>query len=190
MKNNLDYYVFKKKILSDKFCDETIKQLNKNKNWKKHTFYNNKTKKHRKFSGKKELDISFEENIDNKKEIMNSIWYAIEEYLLKHLKFKWFNSWVGYSNIRFNKYSTNTKMAEHCDHIHDLFEGPIKGVPIFSIVGLLNDNFKGGDFIMFQNKKIKLSKGEILIFPSNFLYPHRVDLIKKVTRHSYVSWVW
>ena len=35
MKNNLDYYVFKKKILSDKFCDETIKQLNKNKNWKK-----------------------------------------------------------------------------------------------------------------------------------------------------------
>jgi len=190
VKNNLDYYVFKKKILSDEFCDETVKELNKNKTWKKHTFYYNTTGEIKKPSGNQELEVSFEDSISNKKEIMDSIWYAIEEYVSSHLKFKWFNSWVGYSNIRFNKYSKNTKMAEHCDHIHDLFEGPIKGVPILSIVGLLNDNYTGGDFIMFKNKKIKLSKGEILIFPSNFLYPHRVDLVKKGTRHSYVSWVW
>ena len=39
MNNNLDYYIFKKKILSDEFCDETVKNLNKHKSWKKHTFY-------------------------------------------------------------------------------------------------------------------------------------------------------
>ena len=81
-------------------------------------------------------------------------------------------------------------MAEHCDHIHSLFDGEIKGIPILSIVGTLNENYEGGEFIMFQDKEIKLLTGDLLIFPSNFLYPHRVDPVKKGTRYSYVSWVY
>jgi len=81
-------------------------------------------------------------------------------------------------------------MAEHCDHIQDMFDGERKGVPVLSIVGTLNDNYKGGEFIMFQDKKINLEKGDLLIFPSNFLYPHKVNEITKGIRYSYVSWTW
>lgn len=120
---------------------------------------------------------------------MGKLWLAIDSYI-KDYKFNWFNGWQGYSRIRFNRYSKTKKMAEHCDHIHSLFDGEIKGIPILSIVGTLNENYEGGEFIMFQDKEIKLLTGDLLIFPSNFLYPHRVDPVKKGTRYSYVSWVY
>ena len=81
-------------------------------------------------------------------------------------------------------------MASHCDHIHSLFDGERKGIPILSVLGLLNDNFEGGDFIFFDDYKIKFNKGDIIIFPSIFLYPHRVAPVTKGTRDTFVSWVW
>jgi predicted 2-oxoglutarate/Fe(II)-dependent dioxygenase YbiX len=61
---------------------------------------------------------------------------------------------------------------------------------MLSVVGLLNDDFKGGEFVMFRDVEIKLKRGDLLIFPSNFVYPHRVDPVTEGTRYSFVSWVW
>ena len=80
-------------------------------------------------------------------------------------------------------------MKEHCDHIYELFDGKIKGVPILSVIGSLNNNYKGGELVMFEDKEYKIKAGEILIFPSNFLYPHKVLPVTKGTRYTYVSWV-
>ena len=71
-----------------------------------------------------------------------------------------------------------------------MFDGERKGIPTLSVVGLLNDNFQGGDFIMFDNEKINLVQGDILIFPSTFMYPHKVTAIKEGVRYSFVSWMW
>ena len=68
-----------------------------------------------------------------------------------------------------------------------LFDGKLKGIPIISIVGLLNDNYEGGAF-MCREKEIKLIRGDILLFPSNFMYPHEVKEITKGIRYSFVSW--
>jgi len=64
-----------------------------------------------------------------------------------------------------------------------------------SIIVNLNEDYEGGDFIFFNpsnNKDIihreSLKKGTILIFPSNFLYPHSIEPITKGTRYSLVSW--
>ena len=81
-------------------------------------------------------------------------------------------------------------MKEHCDHIHDLFDGNTRGVPILTIVCALNDNYQGGEFVLFQDEPYKLDKGDIIMFPSNFLYPHRVDTVTDGIRYSYASWVW
>ena len=91
------------------------------------------------------------------------------------------------SRFRVNKYDKNTNMALHVDNIHDIFDGKEKGVPILSIVGLLNDNFKGGEFYVC-NQKINLKQGDVLIFPSNFIYPHEVKSITKGTRYSFITW--
>ena len=82
------------------------------------------------------------------------------------------------------------KKKWHCDHISELFDGQRKGIPTLSIVGLLNEDYEGGELIMFDNYEIKLKQGDLMIFPSNFLYPHKVEPIKKGVRYSYVSWVW
>jgi predicted 2-oxoglutarate/Fe(II)-dependent dioxygenase YbiX len=81
-------------------------------------------------------------------------------------------------------------MKIHHDHIHTLFDGERKGVPILTILGLLNDDFEGGDFLMFDGKKLNLSAGDIVIFPSNFMYPHAVTTVTKGTRYSFVAWGW
>jgi DNA-directed RNA polymerase beta subunit len=49
---------------------------------------------------------------------------------------------------------------------------------------------EGGEFVMFDDTTIELPKGSLLIFPSNFLYPHQVLPVTKGTRHAFVSWVW
>lgn len=82
-------------------------------------------------------------------------------------------------------------MKPHVDHITSLFDGSTKGVPVLSIVGLVNESEEGGEFFMnFKNckKQYLTSAGELLIFPSTFLYEHEVKPVKKGTRDSFVSW--
>ena len=96
----------------------------------------------------------------------------------------------GFSHPQLNKYDTGTKMLPHHDHIHSLFSGPIKGIPILSVVGLLNDDFEGGEFVFWNDEVIKLVAGDVLIFPSLFAYEHQVNMITKGSRYSFVSWAY
>ena len=81
-------------------------------------------------------------------------------------------------------------MENHCDHVSDMFDGKRRGVPILSIIGILNDDYEGGNLIMFKDRKIDTKKGDLLLFPSNFLYPHEITPVTKGVRYSYVSWLW
>ena len=186
MIRNLEYYVKKYKMLDNDFCNQTIEQL-QHVNWDKHSFYNHTTKEVLIRSGDQELQYSID-TISNQKIIMTKLWNHIKAYIKEDLNFSWFDGWKNFSNVRWNKYSENLKMAEHCDHITTLFGG--EGVPILSCLGVLNDDYEGGEFIMFENQKIEMKQGDLIIFPSNFLYPHRVEPVKKGTRYSYISWVW
>jgi predicted 2-oxoglutarate/Fe(II)-dependent dioxygenase YbiX len=97
---------------------------------------------------------------------------------------------MGYSGIRFNRYETGTEMRLHCDHIHDMFDGERRGIPTLSIVGALNDDYKGGEFVMWEDTVIDLPTGSVLVFPSIFMYPHHVNQVTEGCRYTYVSWVW
>jgi predicted 2-oxoglutarate/Fe(II)-dependent dioxygenase YbiX len=58
-----------------------------------------------------------------------------------------------------------------------------------SISLCLNDNYKGGEFSFFNNGyKVRLKKGDAIMFPSNFMYPHAVTPVQKGVRYSIVSW--
>ena len=192
MKKNLsDYVTHYKSFLKEDVCDKTIIELNNLNNnvWNEHTFFNYANNTSIKLSGDQELSTLFSKEITTKEIIMKELWNGIHNYI-KDLNFSWFSGWKAYSEIRFNKYSENTKMAEHCDHIRFLFDGTEKGIPILSVLGMLNNDYEGGEFIMFENEQVKLNKGDLLIFPSIFLYPHKVEPVKKGTRYSFISWVW
>jgi hypothetical protein len=93
-----------------------------------------------------------------------------------------------FSPPRLNRYSLGQGMDLHCDHISSLFPAGV-GTPVLSIVGLLNDDFEGGEFVIRGNP-LPLVAGDILVFPSIFLFPHEVLTVTGGTRYSFVSWAW
>jgi len=188
MNTNLENYIFKiEKVFDKNFCTNTINSLS-NYDWTQHHFYSPDKGYHTRVD-EKELEVSHNIKNEYSEKIMQEIWYCLKKFM-NNYNFKWYQSWNSYSPVRFNRYKENRIMDEHCDHISDLFEGSNKGIPILSILGLLNDDFEGGELIFFQNKKIEFNQGDVLIFPSNFLFPHKVEPVKKGTRYSFISWSW
>jgi len=173
--------------LDKELCDQIRKEIDEA-TWKQHVFYN-ADGKYVTQSGEQELDVSWD-NIATRDKLTQKVWESISQYILTDFKNDYFNGWKGFTHIRFNRYREGKTMAKHCDHIHDMFDGERKGIPTLSIVGLLNEDYEGGEFIMFDDMEIKLKQGDILIFPSNFLYPHKVNSVTKGIRDSFVSWVW
>jgi predicted 2-oxoglutarate/Fe(II)-dependent dioxygenase YbiX len=186
---NLEQYIKIYPKLTKGFCNKIIKELD-NAQWEQHKFYNNHDQSFYAQSGNKELDVAWD-NIPSKEKLTQKTWETVSQYILTDLNKSYFNGWSGFTNIRFNRYKETRLMALHCDHIHSMFDGNAKGIPILSVLGLLNDDFEGGEFLMFDNEKnIDLKAGDIMIFPSIFLYPHRVAPVTKGTRYAFVAWVW
>ena len=189
MNNLKDYILHLDNWIPEKICKKIIKELAKDKNWQIHEWTDSKEFKKQSLYGDKELDVNDTQNITYIKDLYNLVWKSLEKYIVIDKKGKdYFNGWNGFSRIRFNRYKKNQIMSKHCDHIHSLFTGEKRGIPILSIVAVLNDNYKGGEFIMFDNYEIKFKTGDLIIFPSIFLYPHLVKPITKGTRYSFVSW--
>lgn len=189
MITDLKHYIFVVKNFYDRrIMQSTIMQL-KNIKWDHHKFISANGQQSAARSGENELSISWSDDIKTKDDMQTQLWQVIDMYQ-KRLDFTWWSTWQGYSDMRFNKYEVNQKMALHKDHIHSLFDGKRKGIPILSILIALNDDYEGGDFVMLDDYRIKLRQGDVLIFPSNFLFPHKVEPVKFGTRYTAISWTW
>ena len=187
MTEDLMYYAkVYRGVVSNEICDQTVKEMD-TLEFQQHNFYNAKTGENKPRSGSQELSMSWG-NVSTKKQLNKFVDDTAYKYV-QDLKMPWFTEYQGYSHVRFNKYAENKKMALHADHIHSLFDGERKGIPILSVLGVLNDDYEGGEFYLID-EKTDLSKGDILVFPSNFMYPHKVEPVTKGTRYSYISWVW
>jgi len=161
-------YIYVKNHIPKELCEELIDECNKG-IWKKHTW--NCTK-------------------EQQAKITPYLIKALGEYQEKHSVpgQKTHGPWLSkFSPIRFNRYKVGTMMREHYDHIHSIFDGQMKGVPLVSIVANLNEDYEGSEFYC-RGEKIELKTGDILLFPSNFMYPHEVRETTKGTRYSFVSW--
>ena len=194
MNKNIEHYVFhKENFLDEKYCENCIDELDKC-TWKRHEWYNYRTDSDSPVSGDKEPEVIYSNYFSNDiKEINYFIKQKLHSTLLEYIdkfKFDWFADLEGYNTIKFLRYFPDQLMKIHCDHIHSLFDGERKGIPILSIIGILNDDYEGGELIMFEDKKIDTKKGDLLIFPSNFLYPHKITPVTRGVRYSYVSWLW
>ena len=95
-----------------------------------------------------------------------------------------------FSAIRFNRYSPGQIMRRHHDHIASLFSGDERGIPVLSFILNLNDDYEGADLYFWEDYKVPLGKGDIIMFPSLFLFPHGVTEATKGKRYSAVSWAW
>lgn len=181
------YIRLKHNAIEPKLCKKTLKLLKNEEVWTHHSYHDYVTK----------VDVTHDDDLDvtnrplaNHHQMMEVIKENIEGYI-NELGRPYFRSWGGFSGVRYNRYNPGTTMQLHCDHITSLFPQDA-GVPILTVLGLLNDDFTGGEFQLFYDNEdvIPLEKGDIIIFPSCFLYPHRVTPVIKGVRYSFVSWVW
>lgn len=89
---------------------------------------------------------------------------------------------------QFLRYGPGGKFNAHIDSYSSTLR-------TLSVSVILNDNFNGGEFAFFDKtgKKelhtIKPVQGDIIVFPSNFMYPHAVHPVKFGTRYAIVSWL-
>lgn len=186
--NSKDYATVFKDFLDLSICAEAIKELEKAE-WQEHTFYCEMDNKYYSFDN--ELSMSHE-LITQRPYFMQRCWDALQKYFTEALKDHcgWYNGWNGHTPVRFNKYDPSKKMKIHCDHITSMFDGTKRGIPTLTVLGVMNDDYEGGEFVMWGGEVIDMPAGSVIVFPSNFMFPHEVLPVKSGVRHSFVSWAW
>lgn len=180
-------YILKENYISNAECSWALEEADEAK-WKIHAWtQNNGNGKYEALYSERNTELSVagvKPRTDLERILQNGIEKALFGYKNKFPHF----GVKRHSSPRLNRYSQNTEMKEHTDHIHGLFDGKIRGIPIISIVGVLNDDYDGGEFIFNDEYEVKFNSGDILIFPSVFIYKHKVNLVTNGTRISFVSW--
>ena len=191
MKNNIknlqlkNFIHIERGLIPKDTCSLVIDSI-KNESWSSHFWSTDGTDS---FSyPTKELDVL--EATPDLEDILNP---------LISLSVKYYNEFIGieklnesqvtcFSPIRFNRYQKGQTMRIHCDHIKTLFEGEVRGIPVLSIIINFNDDYKGGDLIFWDDYKVDLGEGDVVVFPSLFLFPHRIEEITENIRYSGVAW--
>ena len=94
--------------------------------------------------------------------------------------------------MEFFNYKLTEKDKEYCSvHAKKMAEG-------FSTYSFKNDEKQSldvynigkiGEFAFFNRElKYKLNQGDVIMFPSTFMYPHEIMPITKGTRYSIITW--
>jgi|TARA_B110000977_G_C10988743_1_gene459041 hypothetical protein len=185
-------FIYHKNIIPKQVCKDIIDSTTED-TWEPHAWYSvedDDTKSH----DEKELDVLFPSKETSQK-LFKYVIEAFQDYghfcIDKNYPEEAFGSLIhNCCPPRLNRYNTGTLMRPHFDHIHSLFDGQQKGIPVLSLIGVLNDDYTGGELTFFKDYKLKTRAGDIIIFPSNFLYPHGVQEVKEGSRYSLVSWGW
>jgi predicted 2-oxoglutarate/Fe(II)-dependent dioxygenase YbiX len=134
----------------------------------------------------KELDVLFLQEGDTSLAITAQVTRTLlQAYCMQHPA----AAVSEFNDARLNRYLPGTVMRRHVDHIHTIFDGQAKGIPILTILMNLNDGYEGGGLIVCD-REYNLNKGDVIIFPSCFLFPHEVREVTSGVRFSAVSWAW
>jgi hypothetical protein len=96
----------------------------------------------------------------------------------------------GYTpDTKISKYEINDEYGWHCDCWEKNFSSPLWKREISSIT-YLNDDYEGGETEFSFGTIIAPQSGKTLIFPSNWNFPHRGNVVTKGTKYIYVNHIW
>jgi len=181
------------KIIPADLCDAVVKDI-ETREWRPHFWYDNGTGGS--FSEETmELDIQ-----STTPELQRTLGNFIIEAARKYNKNysyqhpscieKTGQFMTQFCPIRFNRYAPGQIMRQHHDHIYSIFDGKLKGIPVLSFILNFNDDYEGADLFFWEDTVVPLGKGDIIMFPSNWLFPHGVTEATKGKRYSAVTWGW
>ena len=188
----LDECIFvAQKIIPADLCDAIVQDI-ETREWEPHRWYSNITDSS--YSNEtKELDI--QHITPELHKVLGNFVIESGRVYNKKYRFQGDDMPLGqimtqFCPIRFNRYAPGQIMRQHYDHINSIFDGERKGVPVLSFILNFNDDYEGADLFFWEDSIVKLGKGDIVMFPSNFLFPHGVTEATKGKRYSAVTWGW
>jgi hypothetical protein len=179
-----DYIFVLKNIVPKSICDEIIEEYKDSEDFSSALIGSGENKDIRDCFN---LPMSTQEIINknyNKRKKLDEELYIIAQQAVNQYCKLFYNAtnFAGDSGYTLLKYEVGGNYKYHVD---DSNLTPRK----LSLSLTLNDEFEGGEFVFFYGHKIyKLNKGDGIIFPSNFMYPHAVLPITSGVRYSIVTW--
>jgi len=179
-----DYIYIVKNALSFSLCDEILNEFKDSDEWQDTVVASGTVKKD--IRNCKTIVISFPHVIQKNNEIRHKLDNAIFDGASKCIQE--YNKKFPHCKIEEDSGYELLKYSKGCFYIQhvDSFKARPRAV---SCSFILNDDFKGGEFAFFDKElKYKLEKGDALMFPSNFMYPHEVMPVTQGIRYSIVTW--
>lgn len=172
-------------VMSEDLCERIIKEYSNPAEWRD-TLIGTKTVDKR-VRNCREIPLSIDEviqkNIDIRKQLDNEIFQSVSKsislYVEKYPKLVLQQD----SGYQFLKYEKGEFYVQHTDsyineprHVSCSFQ--------------LNDDYLGGEFAFFNREiMIRSKRGSVIMFPSNFMFPHEVMPVTEGTRYSIVTWI-
>lgn len=185
MTNNLnEYIVIIKNALTNPLCDAILEEFKNNNEWEDTVIGGGKVNKE--VRNCQTIVISYPHVIEKN----NKIRIKLDKYIFVSTAkcIQEYNNKFLHCNIEEDSGYELLKYPEGCfykEHT-DSFKARPRSV---SCSFMLNDDFEGGEFAFFDRElKYKLEKGDALMFPSNFMYPHEVMPVTQGTRYSIITW--
>jgi hypothetical protein len=181
--NLKDYIYIVKNALSGELCDKILNEFINSNEWADTVIASGVNKNIRNCQT---IVISFPHVIQKNKDVRHKLDTAIFDGAAKCIKE--YNTRLPHCRIEEDSGYELLKYPEGCFYTEhtDSFKAVPRAV---SCSFMLNDDFEGGEFAFFNRElKYKLEKGDALMFPSNFMYPHEVMPVTKGTRYSIITW--
>ena len=93
------------------------------------------------------------------------------------------------NNIQLRKIYGPTRY--HSDGTKCTKENGEPGYRVLSVIVVLNDDYEGGELhFPYQDKMIRLNKGQVIVFPPFWTHPHRaLDLKNGTFRYTINTWL-
>ncbi len=181
---HIDYIYLKENGISNELCDDVLNEYASTDEWKVATVASNAVRDLRNCDN---IAISQDEvktndiRIDLDDRIYESVWDCVVEYLKIHTtSICNITRDSGYELTRYKK------DGYYGPHVDASGRRPRE----LSCSMILNDEYEGGQFAFFDRQvTLNLKKGDIIIFPSNFMYPHEVLPVTSGTRYALVTWI-
>ena len=85
-----------------------------------------------------------------------------------------------YSGYWLCKYPEGGYLSSHTDA-----DGDAGSVTVSYII---NDDYEGGEVVFWDKHKLDKHENSVHVYPSNFLYPHKVNTVTKGVRYSIIVW--
>ena len=181
-----DFIMYKENFIDPEFCDSVLDEYHDTDYWEATLTGSGHDPQARKCSV---IGISEPEIINENKEVRSKIdeeFYEIvrdliDEYQKQCPEFELeIKEDTGYELLR---YEVGDFYVEHTDSFKEQPRA-------LTVIMSMNNNYEGGEVALFGRElSYKLDVGDVLVFPSNFMFPHEITKVTSGVRFSTITWV-